>query len=362
MDSKPRAASTGTRPFNQYGGLTLVPMPGFEQLANKVKAQLEQGHYQFDTAVDVAVPEFGVRSSGEPYVRMAKDHIGGHDCVILTSGPGTSEMLLQWMFVLRYLAGRRATRIAAVTGYYPLGRSDKDEGTKEFALPPLINDLMMAATYQKLDRIVAVDLHAPQVVMSGRTGFITEVSLVHRVLRRAVQQALALGEPVCLCYPDDASAKRVEKAVDRISAELQVELPSVYGVKRRRSSRSSQLKELFGDVDALRNATVLNLDDEIATGGTNINSAQELRDKYGAKRVWAVVTHAVMCENAAERFLNERCPVTKVFAADTIPVHNRPHLKPMLDKGLLDIYEWWPDLAVFLYHHHWNLSFRGRQQ
>ena len=252
-------------------------MPGFESLALEVTSRVEAGSYEFDTAIDVADFEFGYRVNGEPYVRLGKEHIAGHDCVVLTSGPGTPGMLLQLMLILRYLSGRRASRITVVTGYFPLGRSDKDEGNLEFALPPLIIDLMMMATYSRLDRVIAVDLHAPQVVMSGRTGFITEVSMVRRMLKRAVDEAMALGHPICLCFPDDTAAKRMESAVAQTSEQLGITFPVVYGAKRRKSSRKSTLAGLFGQVDAIDGATVLNLDDEIATGGTNIDSAANLK-------------------------------------------------------------------------------------
>lgn len=335
-----------------------MPMPGFETLAERVRDEFERSGFQFGTSVDIATPEFGSRSSGEPFVRLGKEHIAGHDCVILTSGPGTPEMLIQLMLVLRYLSGRRASRTAVVTGYFPLGRSDKDEGAKEFALPPLLIDLMMASTFRDLDRVIAVDLHAPQVVMSGRTGFITEVSLVRRVLMSAVSEALALGEPLCLCFPDDTSAKRMESAVDLICRELNVQLPAVYGAKRRQSSQHSKLRALYGDLDALANATVLNLDDEIATGGTNINSARILKEQYKAKRVWAVVTHGVLCGNAPTEFAKPDCPVDRLFITDTIPVEPRRELDELLQTGRLKVTEWSPDLGWILYHHHWNLSIR----
>ena len=346
------------RPFNQRGGLTLVPMPGFEGLAGEVQRRISGGPREYATPVDVAEPQFGYRASGEPYLRLGKQHIGGHDCVVLTSGPGTPERLTQLMLILRYLSGRRASRIAVVSAYFPLGRSDKDEGSREFALPPLIIDLMMMATYHELDRVIAVDLHAPQVVMSGRTGLITEVSLVRRLLKRAMDQALALHEPVCLCFPDDTAAKRMSAAVAQLSEQLGRTFPSVYGVKRRASSRESSLDALFGDLDALKGATVLNLDDEISTGGTNINTATELTSRYGAARVWAVVTHGVLCEPAPQRFAAADCAVDRVFITDTIPVRTRRELQPLLESGRLDVTSWCPDLSWILYHHHWDLSIR----
>ncbi len=352
------AAPITPRPFNQHGGLTLVPLPGFEALAVEAKQRLERREPGFPTTVDIAVAEFGERSSGEPFIRLGKQHIAGHDCVVLGSGPGTMTMLTQMLMLLRYLVGRRASRVAVVSGYFPLGRSDKDEGGSEFALPPLFIDLMMMATYQKLDRVVSVDLHAPQVVMSGRTGLITEVSLVRRVLKRAIDEAVQLGDPICLMFPDDSAAKRMEYAVSVLSDQAGVELPVVYGSKRRTSSADSTIKHLFGDLEALEGATVLNLDDEIATGGTNIATAAEVRAEHGASRVWAVVTHGVLCGSAPQRFLADDCPVERIFVTDTIPIDDRPALAPLVASGRLDVTSWCEDLAFILYHHHWNLSIR----
>ena len=64
-----------------------MPLPGFESLAEKVKRTLETGDFEFDTAVDVALPEIGRRASGEPFVRLGKQHIAGHDCVVLGVDP-----------------------------------------------------------------------------------------------------------------------------------------------------------------------------------------------------------------------------------------------------------------------------------
>src|SRR3989339_1103026 len=156
--------------YNGHGGLTLVPLPGFVDLANQLKEAIEhRNHKETDppTTVDIAVPEFGLRSNQEPFVRLGKEHIGGHDCVVLTSGPGTYQMIIQLLLILGYLAGRRAGRITVITGYFPLSRSDKDEGSMELALPRLIVDLMQTAADGRLDRIIAMDLHSPQVVMAG---------------------------------------------------------------------------------------------------------------------------------------------------------------------------------------------------
>ena len=92
--------------------------------------------------------------------------------------------------------------------------------------------------------------------------------------------------------------------------------------------------------------------------GTNIDTAADLKARYGAARVWAVVTHGVLCGPAADRFADPDCAVDRVFVSDTIPVSNRPELDQPIDSGRLDVTSSCPDLSWILYHHHWNLSIR----
>ncbi|NBS41397.1 hypothetical protein EBS80_01945, partial [bacterium] len=251
--------------FNRNGGLTLVPMPGFMRVAEQVAEKIQEigsepAEDRWVTPVDIASPEFDYRSSGEPFLRLGKRHVGGHDCVVIGSGPGTDQMLMRTMMLLRYLAGRRAQRIALVEGYFPLSRSDKDEGGLEFALPPFIIEMLRAAATGPdvgLSRIIAADLHAPQVVMGGTTGLIVEIPLVRRVIRRAVEDAIKLGLPIVIAFPDEGAQKRFEKVIDQIEDEFRIKIPRARGVKRRKSSTESKLMELYGDVESIRGSTVL---------------------------------------------------------------------------------------------------------
>ncbi len=350
-------------PFNRHGGLTLVPTPGFEKLAEEVKGKVEAigvREKHNETPVDIVMPTFGTRASGEIFLQLGKEHIGGHDCVVFTSGPGTPFMLNRLEMLLAYLAGRRAGRITIVCGYLPLGRSDKDEGTLELAMAPLPIYLMKRASEDKLDRIISVDLHAPQVVMSGGPGIITEVSLVRRLLTHAVNDAISEGNgtKICLVFPDDGAVKRVESAIEQLKDRFKREFPLVCGTKRRQSSKDSRVGRLYGDLEALRDAIALTVDDEIATGGTNVNVAIVLKTQYEAVRVWGVVTHGVLCGDAPQRFLQPECPVDRIYVTDTIPVEGRAELQPLLAAGRLKVVSWADDLGWICYQHHWDQSLR----
>ncbi len=349
-------------PYSRNGALTLVAMPGFESISQRVKQKVESMYEanpdRRPTPVDIVFPIFGQRASGEPYLRLGKDHIGGHDCVVITSGPGTYEMLMQLYIVLKYLVGRRAHRIAVVCGYFPLSRSDKDEGALEFAMTRPTTDLLMEGSCGLLDRIIVADLHAQQVVAAGRIGLVTEVSLVRRLLTRTIEDAHKETSKICLALPDDGAAKRVEGAMADAQDKLKIQLATVFGAKRRKSSRSSDIKQLFGDLMALRESIVICLDDEIATGGTNIDTAISLKKDYNAAKVWAAVTHGVLCGEAPQRFSLPNCPVDRIYAMDTIPFESRTHLSPLIANNKLIVLSWWEDLSWIIYCHHWDESIR----
>ncbi|MFA5062387.1 MAG: hypothetical protein WC526_04545 [Patescibacteria group bacterium] len=341
---------------NRNGGLTLVPMPGFVELASTTKKLIEE--HEKDTPVDIVVPEFNTRSNKEPVVRLSKDHIGGHDCVILTSGPGTYEMLTQLQLALGYLVGRRAARISIVTGYLPLGRSDKDEGALEFALASHIVHMIVSASYGHLDRIIAPDLHAPQVVMAAQVGLITEVTLARRVLTRAVSDALEKFKRICLVLPDDGAYKKFMRVIAEVEKNLNIKLPVVCGQKRRNSDTHSELLGLAGDTSALKDALAIGFDDEIATGITTVHTAEAVLRQYDAADYWAAAIHGVLCGDAPKILSSELCPITRVFITDSIPPNGRIELDPLRASDRLKVVSWDEDLAHLIYYHHWDKSIR----
>lgn len=342
--------------FNQHGGLTLVPMPEFEGQARYIKERIENKTRKAGslTTVDIAIPRFDTRASGEPFCQFGKEHVGGHDCVVLTSGPCTYEKMMQLLLALGYLKGRHASRVTVVMGYFFLGRSDKDEDPKnELALPGFIARLLESAAQGKLERIISADLHAPQIVMAGLMGDITEIHLGRLILGQAVKEARAKSRKICLAFPDDGAAKRDESAVERIIVELGLTgFPIVFGAKRRKSSKEASIRRLFGDLEEVPESIVLSVDDEIATCKTTLDYARELKRAHGAGEVWALATHAVFCGPAADLLADPTCPVDRVFVTDTIPLDNRPELAALIASDKITVVSWLDALAAIILCHH----------
>ena len=168
-----------------------------------------------------------------------------------------------------------------------------------------------------------------------------------------MEEARKTGRPLCLAFPDDGAAKRVEPFLPEIFEKTGGALPIVKTDKRRYSSSDVEVLRIHGDVDKLEGAIVLNVDDEIATLGTNQESARAFK-KHGAYAVWGVVSHGVLCGQALERFAAPDCPVDHIVMADTILVENRPALKSFIDEGRIQVIDHAGDMAQVIYRHHWD--------
>jgi ribose-phosphate pyrophosphokinase len=342
--------------YNRNGGLTLVPMnTKFQKMAQDLKPMIEER----GTKTDIAIPKFGYRANSEPFVQLGKKHIGGHDCVILDSGPGTPEQLIFLLFLLGYLAGRRAARITLILGYFPLSRSDKDEGELELALAPHVAHLLISASYGKLDRIIAADLHAPQVAMAGHMGLITEIHLMRRVLIRAFEDAGKAGfkDKLVVHYPDVTASKRYEKAVSQAAGKTGIQPASItYGMKRRTNSRQSDIDKIIGDVSKIPDALVISPDDEGATLGTVDETGGIIKNQYGGRAFWPTVIHPVLCSPATERLSGQN--IDRLYTMSTIPLSGREEFVPFIENGKLVVISWLDDLAKVIFYHHTDQSIR----
>jgi ribose-phosphate pyrophosphokinase len=74
---------------------------------------------------------------------------------------------------------------------------------------------------------------------------------------------------------------------------------------------------VIGDV---KNRDVLLVDDMVSTGGSIVDAARIVKEK-GARKVFIIATHAVLCGNAVERL--NGADVEKILFADTVPLHDK---------------------------------------
>jgi ribose-phosphate pyrophosphokinase len=181
------------------------------------------------------------------------------------------------------------------------------------------------------DRIVAVDLHSPQ--LQGFFRIPVDDLQARPTLCDAVVAA-GLGESVVVS-PDEGFVKRATMFADRLGTSLAI------GHKRRRAhDERAELVELIGDVEG---QPCLIVDDFVGSGGTLMEVARTLKAR-GAMRVVAAVTHGVFSGDASERL--DRGPIDRLYVTDTVENHPVPlspktcvvSIAPLLAEAILRIH------------------------
>jgi ribose-phosphate pyrophosphokinase len=241
--------------------------------------------------------------------------------VVQPSCPPVSEGLVELLIMIHALRGASASRITAVTPYFPYVRSDKKDEPRISITARLVADLLETAG---ADRVIALDLHSPQV-----QGF----------LRIPSDQLTAT--PILVDYfrrrPDLAShvvvapdAGEVKDAA-RIAKQLGVPL-AVIDKRRFGDDEKAKAVTMVGDVGG-RHALIV--DDEISTGGTVCEAAEIVR-QHGAADVSVAVVHPVFSGPAVERL--RAAPIREVVVTDSIPLppaKQDPKFKVLSVAGLL---------------------------
>ena len=91
------------------------------------------------------------------------------------------------------------------------------------------------------------------------------------------------SQNLLLFYPDEGAMKRYSGMIDR---------PFCFGIKNR-DWQTGKIKDLMvsGEIDSIKDASVLIVDDISSRGGTFYHSALKLKE-LGAKELYLYVTHA----------------------------------------------------------------------
>ena len=172
--------------------------------------------------------------------------------VIQTGFPDTNEALMELLIIIDALKYASASRITAVMPYYPYVRSDKKDEPRISITSRLVADLLETAG---ADRILTMDLHAPQIVGFSRIP-VDQLQIQHTMSNYISEKHL---ENFVIAAPDVGSAKRAEGFARRL------DVPMVILDKRRYSDdEKPTILRIIGDV---KDRDCVIIDDEVSTGG-----------------------------------------------------------------------------------------------
>ena len=240
-------------------------------------------------------------NNGESQV-MIGESVRGKDVFVIqpTSYPA-NDNLVELLIMVDALKRASARNITAVITYYGYARQDRKTRGREPISAKLMADLLSTAG---VTRVVTMDLHAGQI-----QGFF-DVPVDH-LFGIPIMADYIISKnisDVIVVSPDLGGVTRARHMADRLKA------PIAIIEKRRPEPGVAEVMSLIGNVEG---KTAIIVDDIVDTAGSLVEGAKALA-KFGAKKIIACCTHAVLTEPATARILNSN--IDEVIITNTIPI------------------------------------------
>jgi ribose-phosphate pyrophosphokinase len=251
-------------------------------------------------------------SEGNLFVRVL-ENVRGRD-VFLVQGTAfpANDNLVELLFWIDAFKRASAASVTALIPYFSYAKGDKKDEPRVSIRARVCADAIEAAG---ADRVVTLDLHAPQV--QGFFRIPVDDLYALPVLCDAIA-AKGLDDLVVVA-PDAGFAKKAREWANRLHA------PTAIADKRRVGhTESVEVVELIGSVEG---RTALIVDDFTISGGTLVEAADVLVER-GARSVYAAVTHGLLAGEANARL--EASPIERLFMTDSVETQPVP-LSPKIE-------------------------------
>jgi ribose-phosphate pyrophosphokinase len=242
-------------------------------------------------------------SEGNLFVRVL-ENVRGRD-VLLVQGTAfpANDNFMELLFWIDAIKRASAASVTAVIPYLSYAKGDKKDEPRVSIRARVCADAIEAAG---VDRVVTLDLHAPQVQGFFKVpvdDLYAMPSLCDAIKAKALPNLVVVA-------PDAGFAKKARQWSERLEAPL-----AIADKRRIDHSESAEVVELIGSVEG---RTALIVDDFTITGGTLIDAARILIER-GAVSVYAAVSHGLLAGPAVERI--EASPIQKLLMTDSVETH-----------------------------------------
>ena len=247
----------------------------------------------------------GKFSDGEVMVEV-NENVRGRDIYIMQPicAP-TNDNLMELLVIADALRRASAATLTAVIPYLGYARQDRRSRSSRVPITAKMVANMIASA--GIDRVLTVDLHADQI-----QGFFDIP------LDNVYGSPVLLGDiwkhkypNLMVISPDVGGVVRARALAKRLD---DTDLAIID--KRRPNPNESEVMNIIGDVEG---RTCVIIDDLVDTAGTLGNAAGALKN-FGAKKVVAYCTHAVLSGNAVKNIENSE--LDELVVTDTIPLRS----------------------------------------
>ena len=232
------------------------------------------------------------------------ESIRGDYVFLVQSTFSPSDNIMELLLMIDAARRASAYKIIAVIPYFGYARQDRKDKPRVAIGSKLVANLLTAAG---ADRIITMDLHAPQI--QGYFDIPVDHLDSSAIFIPCIQQ-LNLKNLI-FAAPDVGSANRIREVASFFNGEM------VICDKHRKRANEISSMVVIGDVT---DRDVVLVDDICDTAGTLTKAAKLLKDK-GAKSVRALITHPVLSGNAYANI--ESSVLEELVVCDTIPLRGQ---------------------------------------
>lgn len=251
---------------------------------------------------------------GEHKARPLAEIRGGDVYVLhsLHGGPAASpnDKLCRLLFFLGALRDAGAARVTAVIPYLAYARKDRRTKPHDPVTTRYVAQILEAVG---ADAVVTLEVHN---IVAFENAF--RCRTVHLDGRALFAPRLAgLDGPLVVASPDPGGVKRAQLFREHLERRLGREVGGAF-MEKRRSAGVVSGDLLVGEVAG---ATVVVVDDLIASGGTMTRAAEACLAQ-GAARIIAVAAHGLFTGRAAEAIGSPA--LERVLVSDSVPPFRLP--------------------------------------
>jgi ribose-phosphate pyrophosphokinase len=239
-------------------------------------------------------------SEGNTFVRVLENVRGREVYIVQSTVFPANDSFMELLFWIDALKRASAASVTVIMPYFSYAKGDKKDEPRVSIRARVCADCIEAAG---ADRMVAMDLHAPQIQGFFRIPVDNLYALP--VLCERIKQ-LDLQDLVVIS-PDAGFVKAARRYAHYLGASL-----AIANKERLDHTEHAHVMEIIGSVAG---KTALIVDDFTISGGTIAEVARRVIEA-GAREAYAAVSHGVFAEGAAEKIAAS--PLKKLFVTDTI--------------------------------------------
>ncbi len=243
-------------------------------------------------------------SDGEVFVNINETVRGSEVFVIQSTCNPVNDNIMELLIMIDAFKRASAARITAVIPYFGYARQDRKAKARDPISAKLVADLITTAG---ADRVLTLDLHAPQIqgFFNIPVDHLYGLPLLANYFKRSLKDVL---DEVVIVSPDHGSVGRARQFAQRLN------VPFAIVDKRRPKPNVAEVMNIIGDIEG---KYCIMVDDMIDTAGTITVGANALKAK-GAKEVYACCTHAILSGPAIERI--KESAIKELVVLDTVPL------------------------------------------